>query len=774
MGSLWLRVGVLLIVSAMAGSVCWGAAEGASPYGMPVQVTAYDVTLTPDFEANTCRVEAECRLRNFGAAPAATTSLYVLGPEATGTEVTDLEFEAQSADGAWGRAAATDSILPFVSWDPEMKVTMHQVALPRPLAPGQETTLRVSYTLRVADPAKSNVLPALPKEARELLLMEDYGWLPNVPAGPSSVLSRYGRDQYDITYKPAWTVAIRAPAGHRAVAIDGEAASENVWRSRAPGYPQVFVGRYQLASVEDSGVAVDIYSPPGAHDQDTLVTAARTLAEHYRIYTDAFGPLRGARVNVLVTACPDFGGHGGYLGFSVEDGPNFVNESTLAHELAHSWWGHSVTGYGVGTKFLRESLSTWSQTWATAKVHGGAAPNLWAPTTWRQHGLVEASFASAPEWGGRRTWPQWAPTINRDPRATVGDARRAFEEGAGLVAEISAQVGEPAFLGALRTFATRYENGYCTLDEFLATLEESTGRDFAPLFDQTTTGLDTRLHSFYVASDLHSRRAESGWETEVTVLNKGTHETVCPVELHTASGTLERTIQVPPGEVQALHFTTDAEVKSLVIDPRWEALPVVGERDWRGVNLPSDDPWELARRMTPESMGGYNWDWYLQALAFAHAGRWQECADTFTRFEARVRASLPEYSVNDMPVYPYLRGVALLHLGKGDEAAAQMPYVISDLLDALAGREEGGTPPLPPMFSFKGAGLITDERDLVFANHLLKLLTGQDFGFDPKGSKEANAPAVAKWQAWWKEHRSSYQVPAKLVAHPDVLVIYGG
>ena len=83
-------------------------------------------------------------------------------------------------------------------------------------------------------------------------------------------------------------------------------------------------------------------------------------------------------------------------------------------------------------------------------------------------------------------------------------------------------------------------------------------------------------------------------------------------------------------------------------------------------------------------------------------------------------------------------------------------------------------PDEPALFSFQGAGIITDASDLVFANHLLKLLTGEDFGFDPKAGKEANAPAVAHWQAWWKEHRDSYRVPPKLLQHPDLLVIFGG
>jgi len=770
-----LVAGVLVVACIMFESICWGAAEEASSYGQPVQITAYDMTLTPDFEANLCRVEAQCRLRDFGAAPASVVPLYLLSPEATGAEVTSLEFQVQMPAGAWQKATAAETELPMASWLLDSKVKVHQVSLPRPLEPQQETVLRVSYTLSVPDPAKSDVLPDLPKDRRELLLMADCLWLPTVPAGASYALTRYGRDQYDITYKPAWTVSVQAPAGYRAVAIDGEAVSENVWRSRTPGYPQVFVGRYQLTTVEDSGIAVDVYSPPGAQNDEALNAAAHTLAKYCRLYADAFGPLRGTRMNVVLTACPDFGGHGAYLGFAAEQG-RLGEEGTLAHELAHGWWGQSVTSYGVGTKFLRESLATWSATWAMARLHGGPGLKQALPTTWRQYDLVKAGFAVSPGWGGNRSWPRFSPIINFDPHAEAGDSGMAYTEGAALLWEIADTVGEAAFLKALRTFAATYQDGYCTLDDFLASFEKSTGRDLGPLFqERSATGVDTRLHSSYVASDMRSHRKGGRWETEVTVLNRGTHETVCPVELHTGAGAVKRTIQVPPGDVRTFQFATDAEVKSLAIDPRWEPVPIPGEKTWRGINLPSDDPWELARRMTPESMGLENWAWYLHALALARGGQWQACADAITEYESQFQQALgrDHSSLSALPVHAYLRGTAFLHLGKADQAAADLPYAIDDLLNALAGLDAGGMPGLPALFSFKHAGIITDTSDLVFANHLLKLLTGQDFGFDPRASKEANPPAGARWQSWWTEHKSSYRVPPKLLQHPDLLVIFG-
>lgn len=770
-----LGAGSLLVACVIGGSICWGGAEEISRYGQPVQITAYDVTVAPDFEANVCHVDAVCRLRNFGTAPAQTASAFMLGPEATGTEVKDLEFRVPTAAGGWENVPFATTELPFASWLDE-KLKVYQVSLPQPLQPQAETALRATYTLSTTDAARSDIMPPLPADRRELVLLVDHAWLPTVPAGAAYAFTRYGRDKYDIRYKPTWTVRVKAPAGYRAVAVSGEAVGENVWRSRVPGDLMVFIGRYQLTTVEDSGIAVDVYSPPSARDDLTAI--AHEIAEYYRIYTDAFGPLPGTRFNALFTAHPDFAGHAGYLGFAMDQairgGP-----SSLAHELAHSWWGLSVSAYGVGTKFLEESLAEWSTRWAEKKLHGGALPTLDPPDRWRQFRLLQESFGPGREFGGNRRWPRTGTPaiIDLDAYGQVGDRDMAYSQGPGLLTQIMNTVGEAAFLKALRTYATMHQDGWCTLDDFVAALKDSTGRDFGPFFHERTvaTGVDTRLHSFYVASGMRSYRKGAGWETEVTVLNKGTHETVCPIALRTSGGTVERTMQVPPGAVRTVRFATDAQVKLLVIDPRWQALPVVGEKAWRGINLPSDDPWELARQMTPESMGGENWAWYLHALAFGRAGQWQACADTFTQFETRARAFVPNYTFNDMAAYPYLRGVALLHLGKVDQAAEEFPYAIDDLLDGLAGLGARGYPgsEWPALFSFESAGIIADTRDLVSANHLLELLTGQDFGFDPQAGKEANALAVARWQAWWKEHRSSYRVPAKLRQYPDLLVISG-
>jgi len=770
-----LGAGFLVVACVMFGSVCWGAAEEVDRYGQPLQITAYDVTLVPDFDANVCHADAICRLRNFGTAPAQTASAFVLGPQATSTEVKGLEFQVQTAAGAWEKAPFTTTELPFASWVDE-KLKVYRVSLPQPLQPQAETVWRATYTLSTTDPAESDIMPPLPADRRELVLLVDHLWLPTVPAGASYAFTRYGRDKNDIRYKPTWTIRVQAPTGCRAVAVSGETMGENIWRSRAPGYPMVFVGRYQLTTVEDSGIAVDIYSPPGARDDLTAI--AHEIAEYCRIYTDAFGPLPGTRLNVLFTAHPDFVGHAGYLGFAMDQairgGP-----SSLAHELAHSWWGLSVSGYGVGTKFLEESLAEWSSVWAEKKLHGRPLPTLDPPDRWHQFGLLQESFGAGREFGGSRSWPRTgSPSIiNLDPYGQVGDRDMAHTQGKGpgLLTEIMNTVGEAAFLKALRTYATMHQDGWCTLDDFIATLKDSTGRDFGPFFRERTvaTGVDTRLHSFYVASGMRSYRKGAGWETEVTVLNKGTHETVCPIELQTSGGTVGRTIQVPPGAVRTVHFATDAQVKSLVIDPRWQALPVVGEKVWRGINLPSDDPWELARRMTPESMGGENWAWCLQALAFARVGQWQACAERITTYDSLYQEAVghDHSSLSDLPVHAYLRGTAFLHLGKADKAAQDFPYVIDEVLLALSGgaRPDG----LQPLNSFEGAGIIAHTGDPVFTNHLLKLLTGQDFGFDPAASKEANAPAVARWQAWWKEHRSSYRVPVKLQQYPDLLIIHG-
>jgi len=774
-------VAVLVVAVVMFSSISWGAAEETGRYGQPVQITAYDVTLTPDFEANRCRVEAQCRLRNFGTAPAPIASAFLLGPEATATEVKDLEFQVQTAAGAWEKAPVTTTELPFASWYQE-KLKVYQVSLPQPLQPQAETVLRATYTLSTTDPAKSDIMPALPADRRELVLLVDHAWLPTVPAGASYAFTRYGHDKYDIRYKPTWTIRVQAPAGYRAVAISGEAGGENIWRSRAPGYPMVFVGRYQVSAVEDSGIAVDIYSRPGARDAEAIAAIAREMAEYYRIYADAFGPLRGTRLNVLFTAHPDFVGHGGYLGFAMDQAMK-RGRGLLAHELAHSWWGLSVSGYGVGTKFLEESLAEWSNAWARRKLHGGALPTLDPPGRWRQFRLLQESFGAGREFGGNRGWPRTgspAAIINLDLYGQEGDRNMAYEQGPRLLTETMNTVGEAAFLKALRAFATTHQDGSCTLDDFIATLKDSTGRDFGPFFREhaVAIGVDTRLHSFYVASGMRSYRRGAGWETEVTVLNKGTHETVCPIELRTSGGAVERTIQVPPGDVRTLRFSTNAEVKSLAIGPRWEPLPVVGEKAWRGINLPSDDPWELARRMTPECMDGENWAWYLQALALARGGQWQACADAITEYESQWKQVLgrDHSSLSELPVHAYLRGTAFLHLGKADQAAKDFPYAIDDLLDGLAGLGARGQQPgsgLLALDSFDGAGIITRADDLVSANHLLTLLTGQDFGFDPRASKETNAPAVARWQAWWKGARSTYRVPLKLLHHPDLLVIFG-
>ena len=276
-------------------------------------------------------------------------------------------------------------------------------------------------------------------------------------------------------------------------------------------------------------------------------------------------------------------------------------EGVTIHEAGHQFWYGLVANNEFEEAWLDEGFNTYM----TAK----AADHSLGPEGWGRHYLGAGSGR-----GGRAVWPVVAPgvTIPRgsdslpdlraggeaDPMARPAWAYRdapsyslnSYGKPALVMQTLEGLLGEETMVKVLRTYARRYRFAHPTTEDFIATVQEVTGRDWRWFFDQTFFSADLCDYAVEVRSAPVRRPA--GWfeakdgtlelrasgeserdddderrvESRVTVLRHG--EVLLPVELRVTFADGRVTTENWDGRERWARFRYEgAKVVHAVVDP---------------------------------------------------------------------------------------------------------------------------------------------------------------------------------------------------------------
>lgn len=140
--------------------------------------------------------------------------------------------------------------------------------------------------------------------------------------------------------------------------------------------------------------------------------------------------------------------------------PKSLDENTIAHELAHQWFGDDVSLENWQDIWLKEGMATYAE-W------------LWQNREKNLDGLTK--FVN------EQSFPQDSK-IGQPPASDIYDYE-IYIGGAKVFHALRLQVGDEAFFKILRSYLERYRYGNAGTDEFIAVAEEISGKELSSFFD---------------------------------------------------------------------------------------------------------------------------------------------------------------------------------------------------------------------------------------------------------------------------------------------------
>ena len=140
--------------------------------------------------------------------------------------------------------------------------------------------------------------------------------------------------------------------------------------------------------------------------------------------------------------------------------------STLVHELAHQWFGDSLTVQAWRHIWLNEGFATYAE-WLWLEDQGGVLTQ----------DIFDGSLEAYPA-----DDPFWASTIG-DPGPDAMFSSGVYDRGALTLHALRMTVGDDTFFQILQTWTCEYAGETVTTDDFIAVAEAVSGRDLRAFFD---------------------------------------------------------------------------------------------------------------------------------------------------------------------------------------------------------------------------------------------------------------------------------------------------
>lgn len=305
----------------------------------------------------------------------------------------------------------------------------------------------------------------------------DYGWMKTtdgvfVACEPNAASTWFPSSDHP-SDKAAFDIRIKAPKGLTGVSngrlvdtYDKGGQTVAHWRESKPMATYLAtatIGKFDVQKGRTPGGTPIYVAIDPVLENSNNVDVYGVTAEVTDYWSKLFGPYPFEETGAIVDDMPQ-------AGFSLETQTKPVysairSESTIAHEVAHQWFGDSVTPAKWNDIWLNEGFATYSQ---------------WL---WSEHkGTQSARDAFLAGYNSRPAESAFWQTVVGDPQRDTMFASAVYNRGAMTLQVLRERIGDKAFFKLLPAWAKQQRYSNATTAEFIRLAEKISGKQLDGLF----------------------------------------------------------------------------------------------------------------------------------------------------------------------------------------------------------------------------------------------------------------------------------------------------
>ena len=413
---------------------------------------------------------------------------------------------------------------------------------------GRPRVVRIAYEGTFRDPAPEDPVNtedpsfgvAGTISPRGIFLSDGAGWYPEVEGG-----------------RATFRIRVEAPAGFEAVTAGKRLRREtsggrtfSEWETSRPIRGLTLsAGRYVVRDRAVDNVTVSTYFFPG---NDPLSGKYLDAVERYlRLYGKLLGPYPFEKFAVVENFFPTGYGFPSWtlLGSTVVALP-FILDTSLGHEVAHSWWGNGV--------FVDPPGGNWSEG-LTTYVADHLYKERASEAEGREYRLkILRDYSALVSPGSDFPLARFTGRVNPATQAVgYGKAAMVFHMA-------RREIGDEAFWTGLRDVARKRLFRSASWNDLARGFGEAAGTDMEPFFRRWVESPGAPALSL---SDVRSARDGDGWKVTGRVLQGAPHFALkVPLRLETAGKSVDAVVAVT-GEETPFSFSAGDPPKALRLDP---------------------------------------------------------------------------------------------------------------------------------------------------------------------------------------------------------------
>ncbi len=312
---------------------------------------------------------------------------------------------------------------------------------------------------------------------------------------------------------------------------------------------------------------ITIYSYFFAEDSHLAADYLRKTAGYIKRFEALIGPFPYGRYSIVENRLPTGYGMPGFtlLGQAVIRLP-FIKDTSLGHEVLHSWFGNSIG--------IADNSGNWCEGLTSYLADQSFAGDLNRATQYRKHQLLQYEAYVHSD----NTMPLSAFSGAGDNQPMAKAIRAiGYDKGSMVFHMLNRNIGDAAFFRGLRELYMRKKNQRASWQDLEEAFSKAAGKNLQPFFNQWLTRTDIpKLNIQNVTVDQED--GQSVIKFHLVQENKQPYALQVPVVVKTLEGETQKVFSVNQPD-QEFNIRTKTLPTEIIMDPDYAVFRALTEKE---------------------------------------------------------------------------------------------------------------------------------------------------------------------------------------------------